>query len=271
MIPFILTSCEDKIELEVPTGPTKLVIDGLLSNSDTIQTITLSSTSPYFETSQTPRVSDAEVYVTTSDNDTIEFKLEVAGSGKYQAVYQMIESPKEYTLHVNWNGKSYRSHPEKMLRVPPIDSLKQSEEKFPEQGDFRLEGFAALLSTVEPKGLGDYYRWIIFVNGEKLNDPFNLVVTDDRLVDGNKILDWDLVYELQEGDLVEIHQMSISERSYHYWTLLFNQITKFGGPFDTPPAPIEGNVFNENDANEVVLGFFGVSKVEKASLLIVAK
>lgn len=266
-----LISCEDKIDLDVPTGPRRLVVDAVLSDADSVQTITLSTTSPYFENSRTPRISNAEVYVTTSKGDTVNFTEWEAGSGDYKAGMTLHDTNILYTLHVLWEGKKYRSYTEKMNRVPPIDSLRQSDKKFPIQGDFRDEGYAGLLTTREPKGTGDYYRWVIFINGEKQIDPFNLIFTDDRLVDGNLIKDWDIVYELKPGDMLEIYQMSISERAYNFWSLLFAQITKFGGPFDTPPAPIEGNVFNENDSDEQVLGFFGVSKVEKATLLVLDK
>ena len=265
---LILSSCEDKIDLDVPVGPTRLVVDALLSNGSSDQTITLSTTAPYFSSSQTPRVTNARVYVTVGTSDTISFNHDAPVPGNYVALYDMVDTAKEYVLHIEWNGNKYRSFPEKMHRVPPIDTLIQSEEKFPQQGDFRQEGYAGLLTTVEPKGLGDYYRWIIKKNNKVSTDPFSLLFSDDRLVDGNKIKDWDIVYELQPDDTVEVWQMSISERAYHFWSLLFAQITKFGGPFDTPPAPIEGNVYNENDENEMVLGFFGVSKVEKAILIV---
>ena len=268
----VLTACEDKIELDVPEGSKKLVVDGILNNGDSLQRITLSNTSPYFSSTITPRVSNAIVFVTSNAGDTINFTENSLSPGDYETVYKLVDSTLNFNLNVILpDGNVYRSYEEKMHRVPKIDSLHQSDEKSPQQGDFREEGYIGYLNTKEPAGRGDYYRWVLFVNGQMLNDPFNLIVTDDRLVDGNVIRNWDLAYELQVGDYLEIHQMSISERAYNYWTLIFDQITNFGGPFSTPPAPVEGNIYNVNDKNETVLGFFGVSKVEKAGLLIVQK
>ena len=76
--------------------------------------------------------------------------------------------------------KRYVSFPERLNRVAPIDTFRQSDEYFPDAGDFREAGYAGLLTTKEYKGPGDYYRWIIWINGEKLIDPFNLIVTDGQ-------------------------------------------------------------------------------------------
>ena len=94
----------------------------------------------------------------------------------------------------------------------------------------------------------------------------NLV--DDTWYDGNLIIDWDIVYETQPDDTVIIEQMSISKRAFNFWTLVQQQLSNFGSPFDTPPASIEGNMYNINDPDETVLGFFGVSNVSKESIVI---
>jgi len=274
LIAFVLTACEDKIDLEVPDGPTKLVVDGIITNRDSLQRIKLTTTASYFGANPTPALSGARVMVTTNKSDTIYFNEIEANSGHYDAIYQITDTNLIYTLHITApDGKKYQSFTEVLNRVPPIDTLIQSDEAIishrPDGSDEPT--YFALLTTYEPRGKGDFYRWIIFINGVQSTKPFDLIITDDLLVDGNDIVDWDIVYDLLPGDKLEIHQMSISQRAFAYWNLVFSQITNFGGPFDTPPAPIEGNVFNVNDPDEKVLGFFGVSKVEKASILIVEK
>lgn len=272
LLTLIFLSCEDKIDLDVPNGEAKLVVDGKMTNGDSLQTVTLSSTSPYFETSRTPRVSGAEVYVMTSDDERIDFVENQSRPGDYECFYGMNDTGLTFILNIiTPDGIQYQSFPEKLNRVPPIDSIYQSDETRVSPGPDGIEGYYAMIDTKEPKGRGDYYRWIIFLNGEQSISPFDLIIQDDRLVDGNEIREWDIEDELQPGDFLEIHQTSISQRAFSYWSLVFQQLTNFGSPFDTPPAPIEGNIFNVNDPDETVLGFFGVSKVEKAYLNIVIK
>ncbi len=272
LVALIFTSCEDIIELDVPEGPTKLVVDALLTNGDSIQRIHLTTTAPYFDANPTPRLSGAIVFVTTSKGDSIYF-TENGDPGTYEANYRVEDSTITYTLNIiSPDGREYRSFSESLNRVPPIDVFEQSDERAAPPGPNEGEiGYIGLLTTTEPAGPGDFYRWVTFVNGEQRRDPFDLIINDDRLVDGNEIREWDIVYDLFPGDTCEIWQMSISERAFNYWSLVFDQITNFGGPFDTPPAPIEGNVYNVNDPDEKVLGFFGVSKVSIASFITVEK
>jgi len=269
----VFTSCEDKIELDVPIGPTKIVVDGSISNLDDIQRIRLTTTAPYFDAAPTPALSGADVIVTTNKKDTIHFIENVPKSGNYDATYKIEDTTLIYTLHITTPaGNKFQSYQEVLNRVTPIDTLYQSEERKKARGPEEDEvGYFALMSLKELKGLGDYYRWITFINGIQSTDPFDLRISDDRLVDGNEIIDWDIVYQLFPGDTLEIHQMSISQREFSYWSLVFTQITNFGGPFDTPPAPIKGNIFNVNDPNETVLGYFGVNNVRTASIIIVEK
>jgi hypothetical protein len=261
-------SCEDIIDLEVPDGDVKLVVDGLLTDVDSIHTVKLSTTSPYFSGKQTPRVSGAIMYLTSSSGDTTYFIETAVGSGEYKIKYQVRDNIDYYLNIMTPDGKQYRSHEESLHRVPPIDSLYQGDEYIEEIPDFREGGYYVNLATREPEGVGDYYRWTIYINGEKVIDPFNIYVIDDRLYDGNPITDWDLVYGLQPGDRVVVHQMSISKRAYRFWYLLHIQAQNFGSPFDTPPAEIEGNLYNISDEHERVLGFFGVSRVEKDDIII---
>jgi hypothetical protein len=272
MIALVFTACEDEIDLDVPEGPVKMVVDGSITNLDSLQRIRLTTTSSYFDPNPTPALSGAEVVVTTDKMDSIIF-YEVGISGNYEAIYEITDTSLIYTLHISApNGKKYQSYEEILNRVPPIDSLVQSDEKAKPQGPGEEEeAYFAMLNTHEPKGTGDYYRWIVFIDGEQSTDPFDLMITDDRMVDGNDILNWDIVYNLLPEDTLTVHQTSISQRAYNYWGLIFAQITKFGGPFDTPPAPIEGNIFNVNDPDDTVLGFFGVSNVESATIIIVEK
>lgn len=59
--------------------------------------------------------------------------------------------------------------------------------------------------------------------------------------------------------LVSIRQSSLQANAYRYFKLLEDQAINTGTLADTPPAPIRGNVFNDEDDTEPVLGYFVVS------------
>ena len=56
-----------------------------------------------------------------------------------------------------------------------------------------------------------------------------------------------------------VYLSSISEEAHAYWEKVDGLINKTGSIFDTPPAPIKGNIFNTRDKSEAVFGFFEAS------------
>ncbi|MBR1538397.1 MAG: DUF4249 domain-containing protein [Bacteroidales bacterium] len=58
---------------------------------------------------------------------------------------------------------------------------------------------------------------------------------------------------------VLLKQECISETAYRYWTMLDRNSTDVGGLFSPEPYEMRGNVFNEDDPSEMVLGYISVS------------
>lgn len=63
--------------------------------------------------------------------------------------------------------------------------------------------------------------------------------------------------------LVVIEQKSLSPGAYRYLKLIEDQSINTGSLADTPPAPIKGNVLNDRDEQEIVLGYFSASSVSE--------
>lgn len=262
---LFIYSCEDKIDIDVPEGDEKLVVDGIFSNDEN-SVIILSKTAPYFNDGRTPRATNATVMITSDANDTIQLVESADAPGNYVA-QEAGEIGKTYTLHIRLStGELYESLPEKMNRITPIDSIyyKDAEEV---DDPFLDEGFVVLFDTKEPLGVGDYYRWIYYLNGVPITGPDDLFFNSDELVDGNTITEVSLVDGLVIGDSVLIKQLSITERNYNYLIQIM-QITQVGGPFDSPPSPIKGNVKNKEAGKYDALGYFTVSGASQAEIVI---
>src|SRR5690606_27742860 len=63
-----------------------------------------------------------------------------------------------------------------------------------------------------------------------------------------------------------VRQTSISKSAYEYWRKVRELVNNTGSVFDTPPAPIYGNVSNVDDDTEVVLGYFEVARVAQTRM-----
>jgi hypothetical protein len=92
-------------------------------------------------------------------------------------------------------------------------------------------------------------------------DPQRIVLFDgsevkassiDNLLVASRMVDWSFT----ERHYLTTIQSSLTPEAFDYWrkvNILANQV---GSIFDTPPAEISGNMYNVNDPNEAVLGYF---------------
>jgi hypothetical protein len=69
-----LTSCVEPFEISTNDSPPVIVIYGYLTDELSHHEIRISASSPYFDTQLNPSVSGADVRITASDNEIIQFK-----------------------------------------------------------------------------------------------------------------------------------------------------------------------------------------------------
>jgi hypothetical protein len=70
------------------------------------------------------------------------------------------------------------------------------------------------------------------------------------------------LWEHYEKHFYNVAQHAITKEAYEYWETVKKIAQPSGSIFDTPPAPIPGNIYNVNDPDEQVLGFFELSAVD---------
>jgi hypothetical protein len=61
--------------------------------------------------------------------------------------------------------------------------------------------------------------------------------------------------------LVDIRQKSLTRDAFQYFNLFQQQTQRTGGLTDTPPTALGGNIHNQANQNEVVIGYFTASSV----------
>lgn len=266
-------SCEDEIQLDVPEGPKRLVIDGSMTNLDGPQRVIITTTQDYNNLTENPFVSDAILKIT--DNKGNEFPLQHTEKGIYETssdVKGVLGD--EYTLFITYDGQEYKSSSQKMNAVTPIDSILNFHQEELTAGPFLQEAyFAAIEFTESGETQGDVYRWKLYVNDTLQTDPENITVeTDENLQNGVQFVKDDFLFQsrpLRAGDKVYVEQMAITADAGQFWLEVNSQASNSGGPFDTPPAPIQGNIININNDKDVILGFFGTENVVSSQKMII--
>lgn len=259
---FLLTSCTDVVDIDVPDGGSRLVVEASINwekgSTGENQTIKLSTSTPYFENTTNTSVIGASVIV-TNNNDGTNFVFTDQNNGEYTTTTFVPVLNQSYTLSILYNGETYTAT-ETLLPVPDITHIEQDVQNFFGEDEIELNVFFN-----DPANEDNYYLGK-FVQSNISLPSFEIL--DDRFSDGNET---SLLYDnedLEEGIIVDIYLYGISEMYYGFMKLLVEQSESDGNPFQATPAQLKGNCKNSNNPNEEVLGYFRLSEVSKISYIV---
>ncbi len=268
LLSLIFTSCEDVIDVEVQTAPTRLVIEASLDwekgTAGNNQVIKLSTSTPYFDTNQNVPVTGATVKV-VNNNDATEFVFEDQNNGDYRTSDFVPVINQSYTLEVVYNEQRYIAT-ETLIPVVDISKVTQSVNR-----GFDDEVLEVNVTFNDPVGETNYYLFRFREDGDLL---VALEGQKDEFIDGNpnpfswyyeKIEDEDNgVEEFVPGDTVFVDFFGISEGYYNYISILTQQL---GGVnlFGNTPVQLRGNCVNLDNPDNYAYGYFRLTQVVRAS------
>lgn len=163
------------------------------------------------------------------------------------------------------NGETYNSDFETLNPVPQIDSI-TLEPDIIDENDPLIEPLfyfpVAFVNEFEEKG--NFYRWKIARNEVFFNEPQDIILQTDRFVNGNEFKNEFKEYLYFEGDSTTVQLESLSPNAYNFLRFFRRQTTDLGTSGGTNPGALRGNLFNKNNPDEVVLGYFGASAISVA-------
>lgn len=262
LILISLLSCEEVIDVDVPTSEPKLVIDASINwvkgTAGNEQFIKLSLTAPYFE-SNVPPANGADVYITDQANNIHTF-IEDANTGIYTNTTFVPEINAEYNLTVTYQNETY-SATETLFSVPEFDFIEQNLEGGITGEDTEIKAY-----FTDPEDEENYYFFEFIPSTPiiKTLDTFK-----DEFINGNQIFGFYAEEELAINDSVVIRNYGVSERFYEFMFILLQQTgTSGGGPFETQPATVRGNCKNITNPTNFPLGYFRLSEVVEITYTI---
>jgi hypothetical protein len=252
---LFFTSCEEVVDVDLETAPPKLVIEAAINwekgSSGKQQVIRLSTTTGYFE-SQIPSVSNAVVFIKNSKNQKFNF-TEFNKSGRYMCNDFIPELNEEYTLTVISKGNTYTAS-ETLKSVAPITRIEQKND-----GGFTGKDIEIKAYFTDPGDEDNFYLFK-YVYSNKITS--NYYVSEDKFYQGNEIFSSAIDEDLKAGDEVEVTHFGISKQYYNYMNILVSIAgSSVGGPFQSPPATVKGNIINTTDKNNYPLGYFSLSEI----------
>jgi len=186
LIAATLISCEDVINVKLNSENLNLIgVEATITTLDK-PTVFLYKTLMVNQDEAYTGISGA--LVTISDNDTPASEISLIEDPEKKGFYLVPQNTdyygfagKEYTLTIISGGVTMIAK-DKLLKVEPIDSM----QVFPSlRGGKRFLG--VFTYGREPAGIGNFYKWDVYVNDSLINDANRISIASDEIVDGNYI------------------------------------------------------------------------------------
>jgi hypothetical protein len=97
---------------------------------------------------------------------------------------------------------------------------------------------------------------------------FNGNESNSNRLDGFFLTEDEIGTKFGIGYLLRINQHSLSNGAYEYWKKVSQSVSLSGGLFEATPGVIIGNMYNINDPNEEVFGYFYASEEYKLTRFV---
>jgi hypothetical protein len=264
---IIAISCDmqQDISWKVDEIPSRLVVEGSITDELKKHTVRLSKTDNYFSNRKAESVSNA--VVTISDGENM-FSLEEnpSGSGIYEVrgvvgrIYTLdieIDEPLNNEVHFTANSVLNES-----IRTDTMICFLYDSPFIFDEADTVILVIDIL--GKEPEPAGDYYLINLYRNGELLNDTideYNTLHDETYGINGEFIISFYYNEYFEVDDTVDLEIRSINREYYEF---IKGVATISGGTdpfgFSGPPANPAGNISGGN-----ALGFFIASSVTRIS------
>lgn len=266
LILMIFSNCEKVIDVDVPSIEPKLIIDASFEvyfdeSPVTAKTVvTLTESADYFDET-IPVISNATVFVTNlSDNSIISFS-DADADGNYEPNTNFIPADNvEYELTVIHNNETYKGEATK-IKSTRIIEVNQGNSTLFSGNEVEIN-----VKIQDQLNIDNYYFFDF--------DNNNFSVIEDRFFDGQEyeVPNFYAEDEIVLPSAVNIRMLGVSKDYFTYLRILISQSgLNGGGPFETVPTSLLGNMINTSDVNNFPLGYFHISETDKYTIDLVEK
>jgi len=279
-------SCIEPFDPDIKRYENILVVDGLITDKKEEYTIRLSRTLK-FDESRAKMESGALVEVVDDLGQLYTFTESSLGVYTSDTSSFVGVPGRSYMLSIQTiDGLIYHSSSDLLKAAPEIDSVFYRYKEETLADNEKLQGIEILLHSEDPQNKTRYYRWEWLETWEFAvpytkpgyearefcwaSAPSNQIVISNTMQLSKDVVNDQFIYfvDNRSNRLLKtystlIRQYALTEATYSFWREieLLNEHT--GSLFDPPPASVTGNVTNENDPDEPVLGYFQVSGVSE--------
>ena len=266
LIFIFFTSCEKVVDIDVPSIEPKLVIDASFEVlfdenpvvANTIVKLRLSA--DYFDET-IPTVTNATVFLTNLSNNSIINFSDGNADGNYKPVNSFIPTDNiEYELTVIYDNQTYKGKATK-IKSAPYNKVEQGDKTL-----FSGKETEIKVEFTDDKNIDNYYLFD-FTNNR-------ILAIEDRYFNGS---DYNFSFFYGEDDIelpstVTLKMSGVSKEFYTYFRVLIDQSGQNGGgPFQSVPSSLLGNMINTTNEDNFPLGYFHISETDTYTIALVEK
>lgn len=263
---MLFSNCEKVVDIEVPSIEPKLIIDATFEvffdqNPAVANTeVKLSLSADYFDET-IPEVSNATVFLTNLSNNVIINFSDANADGVYEPVTSFIpEDDVTYELTVIYNNETYKGKATK-VKSTTLTNVEQGDKTL-----FTGEETELKVNFTDDGQLDNYYLF-------NFTNTIYLAI-EDRYFNGS---DYNFSYFLEEDEIelpatITVTMSGISKEYFTYFRILLDQSgINGGGPFQSVPASLLGNMINTTNDDNFPLGYFHISETDTFTISLVEK
>jgi len=298
-------SCIEPFHPEIKETQDMLVINGRLTDQPGMQFVDVSRASPFNEPAFIP-VEGCIVRVEDKNGQGVYYHESLPGVYRADLDVPFLGVNKAYKLFVRTpNGQEYQSEYDSMFACPPIDSLYyQIETRETENPDVTYQGLQFYLDVKGKEGDTRNFLWRLeetfeyrtrypiqyFWDGRRVQEynlpPYSLsrcymtnsiakiYTASSRYLTTNELNGYPLNFVsegtpklLRKYSLMVI-QYSLSDDAFLYWEKFKTLTSETGGLYEKQPASLGGNIYNVNDPEEQIHGFFYTSQEHERWIIL---
>lgn len=250
LLPFLFTSCEKVVEIDINEGNPQIVVEGILANDANDSGIKLSKSGSFYGDNNFEKISGASVSLEDGLGNTQ--MLSEVTAGEYSLPNLAGTPGQTYTLKVESEGTEI-SAVSTMPTAVSLDSLLVIDRR----AVFGIEGFGIQVGITDPAGEENYYRFRIYRNNELVA---GYTLYDDALFDGTETQLPLFPATFDRGDSVDVEMFCIDRATYVYFTGLQNSSGQ-GLNSSVPGNP-------DSNLNGEAIGYFGAVVGSRRSVRI---
>jgi hypothetical protein len=251
-------SCQKVVDINPPTGSTKVIVQGYLY-ADSNAVVVVTKSTDYLSTTKPPSIGTAVVTL-SDENGNSEVLTWNPILQQYESVTMVGAVNNTYTLKVVLEGETYTST-SILPFLQPVDSITVTYEA---ANAFQKAGYYMKLYGTVSTTVSSYYLFKGYANDSLLNGPTDINYADNKFLEGN-LGGLNMGYVYEPGQLATLKIYSLTNPAYQFYNAASIQLNNDGGFFSTPPANVP-SMFDNG-----AVGLFQCSSVQVLTTMVVAQ